>query len=501
MDEDFLHDAPVTETSGYKKGLPELPFALELPLEFAMDGYQIANELGRGGSGKVYRAISEADGRQVAIKVMHGSLITSPPQVQRFMQEIAAISSIRHPAIVTVYDSGYLDDGRPYLVMEFVRGQSLSDYIKDRGRLSPPETLALLEPICAALACAHNAGIVHRDIKASNIVVVEGEAADESPVKLLDFGIAKLLNAEPGESVKTSAGRLLGSPQSMAPEQIAGGRVGPYTDIYALGVLLYFALTGQPPFRGAIPLETLEMHISSTPPEPSAMAPVGPAMDAVVACAMAKLGAERYVDVMEFVDAVRSAAAEGDGASVHVANDSHTAAAANAWGICMSVRGGDAETFDDALIADENAIFDIALEAFDAAGMQILLQTSDALLAVCAAEPEGVAADKQRRFLIEFSLSLQQAIASRAHGDDRNQVQICLHCASAEIFAGDATGRFAGEIDGGEIADIDSWAFAPTSESGPSEVHATWESLWPRDPQPDAASRYVRVTHYLLTRI
>src|SRR5262249_51990372 len=145
------------------------------------------------------------------------------------------------PNIIDIFEFGQLQDGRPYYVMELLEGSTLESVVGQRGRFSAQEAVELLDPICAALGAVHAAGIVHRDLKASNIAfAVENDA---KRIKLLDFGIAKLIHAEPGVPGLTSAGKRLGTPHAMAPEQIRGGPVDARTDIYALGVLLYYLLT------------------------------------------------------------------------------------------------------------------------------------------------------------------------------------------------------------------------------------------------------------------
>ncbi|HZI05513.1 MAG TPA: serine/threonine-protein kinase, partial [Archangium sp.] len=198
--------------------------------------------LASGGHGAVYEAEHRILGRRAAVKVLHPHLTDQGEMLQRFVREARVVNQIRHPHIVDVYDFGMLQDGSPYYVMELLPGRTLSQLLQERGRLSPERALAYLEPVCAALEAAHQAGVVHRDLKASNVAVVsEGEPP---VVKLLDFGIAKLIHLEPGQEGLTMAGQRLGTSQAMAPEQFRGGMIGPTTGVYALGVLLYQMLVG-----------------------------------------------------------------------------------------------------------------------------------------------------------------------------------------------------------------------------------------------------------------
>src|SRR5262249_13246467 len=162
-------------------------------------------------------------------------------------REARAVNLVRHPNIVDIYDFGELPDRRPYFVMELLEGLSVSALLEERGVIPASETLSIVEPVCAALQAAHDVGVIHRDLKASNIFVVR--RGSESVIKLLDFGIAKLVQPGAGGRGLTSAGTRLGTPYAMAPEQIRFGPVDARTDVYALGVLLHHLLTGRHPFE------------------------------------------------------------------------------------------------------------------------------------------------------------------------------------------------------------------------------------------------------------
>src|SRR5439155_24535545 len=178
-----------------------------------------------------------------------------------------------------------------------------------RGGLTAAQALRYLEAACDALRPANSAGVVHRDLKASNVAVVK----DGGPprVKLLDFGIAKLVRTAPGERGLTAVGQRIGTPYAMAPEQIRGGAIDSRVDIYALGVLLYQLLTGRYPFISGDPVEMERLHVEAPPPRPSSMAPVSPEIDAIVLRCMEKDAARRFPDVAAFVDALREAVKGG----------------------------------------------------------------------------------------------------------------------------------------------------------------------------------------------
>ncbi|MBS2022739.1 MAG: serine/threonine protein kinase, partial [Deltaproteobacteria bacterium] len=231
-------------TDSGKPTVPGTPAALKRPgsgrmgqpPEFepghALGDYVLEELLAVGGCGTVYSARHRLLGRPAAIKVLHRELSTSPEMFERFVREARVVNQIRHPNIVDVYGFGEVDTGRPFLVMELLSGVGLQTMLERRHRLAPAEALLYLEPICAALRAAHEAGVVHRDLKANNVMVL---AEGDSPrVKLLDFGIAKLVRPSPGDAQLTAVGQRLGTPTAMAPEQIRGGTIDARTDIYAL---------------------------------------------------------------------------------------------------------------------------------------------------------------------------------------------------------------------------------------------------------------------------
>src|SRR5262245_37814049 len=224
----------------------------DLPPGASAGDYVIESRVASGGCGTVYVATHALLGRRAAVKVLHGRLAASPQMVERFVREARAANIIRHPGIVDIFEFGALSDGRPYFVMELLEGTDLDTLLRMRGRLAFDEVLEILEPVVEALEAAHAAGIVHRDLKASNIMLLN--SGGPRAVKLLDFGVAKLLVPEPGAEALTSMGQRLGTPVAMAPEQIRCGPVDARTDVYALGVLIFQMLTGRYPFAGADPV-------------------------------------------------------------------------------------------------------------------------------------------------------------------------------------------------------------------------------------------------------
>lgn len=252
-----------------------------------MPGYEMLRELGRGGMGLVYEARHLQLNRQVAVKMVLAGSLASGESLLRFRLEAEAVARLQHPNIVQVYDSGE-HEGRPFISLELVSGGSLAQQLK-QGPLSSHRAAALLETLARAMHAAHLRGIVHRDLKPANILLT----ADGVP-KITDFGLAKHLDAD---RAQTRTGDVLGTPSYMAPEQ-ATGRVqdiGPATDVYALGAILYELLTGRPPFLAETPLETIMQVAGADPLPPSRVRPTVPRdLETICLKCLEKQSARRY---------------------------------------------------------------------------------------------------------------------------------------------------------------------------------------------------------------
>jgi serine/threonine-protein kinase len=310
-----------------------------------IEGYRIERLIGEGGFGQVWRATR--DGALVAIKVLHLELIRSHDAIVRFERELAATERLDHRHVVRALDHGTLGDGRPFLVLEYIEGPSLRDVIHERGSLPPHEMLAILEPLCEALAAAHSMGLIHRDVKASN-VILGNDVKGPRPV-LLDFGLVKLLDQEgPG---LTSSRSMLGTPAAMAPEQMRGLPVDARTDVYALGLLAYHMLTGAPAF-GAPGVVQSYLQIHGPRPRPSAKVDIDPAIDEPIARALAPDPNNRFAGTREMLDALRGliAPASGVGAEQDV--------------VALYVEGGPAELASAAAVAQSVGLI-MALTAPD----------------------------------------------------------------------------------------------------------------------------------------
>ncbi len=226
-----------------------------------LSGYEVQDELGRGGMGVVYRAWDQSLHRPVAIKMLLAGDFARPDERERFGREAEAAAGLRHPNIVQVYHVGELE-GRPYFMMEFVEGGSLGERLAVAPLAAGP-TAALLATLAEAVQAAHDRGIVHRDLKPGNVLLT----ADGIP-KIADFGLARRLD---DRASLTRSGVPLGTPNYMAPEQALGltHSIGPAADVYALGAILYEALTGRPPFRADTTAETLRQVVEQEPAPPS----------------------------------------------------------------------------------------------------------------------------------------------------------------------------------------------------------------------------------------
>ncbi|MBX2812668.1 MAG: protein kinase [Myxococcales bacterium] len=267
--------------------------------------YRVLRKIGEGGMGSVYLADHEAIDRKVAVKVLLGKLAADSLAIRRFQQEAKAISKIQHPNTVTIYDYGKIveNDGeeRLYIVMEFLRGSTLAQILRMEGPMEGLRASRVLRQVCASLADAHGIGIIHRDLKPDNIFLTE-VGGNKDWVKVLDFGVAKLADGDSVGSL-TQTGMIFGTPKYMSPEQAEGKKIDYRSDIYAIGVVLYELLTGQPPFISDTPVGLLLKHISE-PPRPFQMVAgnrrIDPHLEGIVMRALEKNPDRRQQQVTEF---------------------------------------------------------------------------------------------------------------------------------------------------------------------------------------------------------
>jgi tRNA A-37 threonylcarbamoyl transferase component Bud32 len=264
------------------------------------DRYRLEEEIGRGGMSTVFRSLDTTLERRVAIKLMHREMASNSDQLERFRREARAVAQLNHPHIVTVIDAGE-DDSRPYIVFEYVEGETLKARIKRMGQLPIAEAVAYAIEIARALGAAHAANIVHRDVKPQNVLIdMEGSA------KVTDFGIARTLD----EDGLTADGRVLGTTDYVSPEQALGHDVTGQSDFYSLGIVLYEMLTGEVPFKGENQVAVAMKHVREALPDIQTRRPeISSALAAIIDRATAKDLRKRYVDDGEIIGDLEEALA------------------------------------------------------------------------------------------------------------------------------------------------------------------------------------------------
>jgi eukaryotic-like serine/threonine-protein kinase len=258
--------------------------------------YEIGGVLGRGGMAEVHRGRDLRLGREVAVKVLRSDLARDPSFQVRFRREAQASASLNHPAIVAVYDTGEdrtSTGATPYIVMEYVEGETLRDVLRREGHLSPERAMSLSADICGALDFSHRNGIVHRDVKPGNVMITP-----QGTVKVMDFGIARAVSDSAATMTSTAA--VIGTAQYLSPEQARGESVDARSDVYSVGCMLYELATGAPPFTGDSPVAVAYQHVREDPRLPSSINPgIPPELDAILLKAMSKNPANRYQSAAE----------------------------------------------------------------------------------------------------------------------------------------------------------------------------------------------------------
>jgi len=418
--------------------------------------FELVAPLAEGGFGQVYRARHVGTGRVAAVKVLHGDLCNAPGAVARFLREAEVMMRVRHPAVVELFGSGTVDDGRPFLAMELLEGVDLARVLARESRLSPVRVLAVLEPVAAALAAAHAQSVIHRDVKASNVFLAD----DGNRVVLLDFGIAKL--ALPDATDLTTSRQAVGTPVTMAPEQISGGTVDARTDVYGLGVLAFHLLTGRLPFEDESPTVVTYLHAHARRPRPSALAPIPSEADDAVMRAMAIAPAQRFTDPLAFVAALRTALAEP---TANAALEPRPAI-----GILVEVRA-DLDVLaepDDALLADLDNLLPLAESLLDAAGYTAAVQGGNLTLWAKPLPDDETAESAARESAVQLTRQIAAALDARPDRDPRIGYAVVAHAAIA-LCDGDA-------IRAGDLCDVAHWTPDPDLR-GPLATEAALDGL------------------------
>src|SRR5436190_2601618 len=231
--------------------------------QFIAGRFRIECEIGRGGMGTVYRATHLGLDRTVAVKIIKAEYVNDTDVADRFMREARTMAKLRHPHAAIIFDAGSLPDGRHFIVMEYIEGQTLSDALAREEQFSAQRAVQIAIQICDVLAEAHKLGIIHRDLKPANIML------NERGVCVLDFGVAKVLASSTDATAShgsTGSGHIIGTPRYMSPEQCLGQRVEARSDLYSLGIVLYEMLAGRPPFIDVLPSAVLVKQATAPAP-------------------------------------------------------------------------------------------------------------------------------------------------------------------------------------------------------------------------------------------
>jgi serine/threonine-protein kinase len=268
-----------------------------------LGNYRIGKLIGRGAMGEVYEATHVTTGGVAAVKLLQAHILADPDLVRRFLREAKIAASIDVPNVARVLEIGGPESPFPYLAMERLIGEDLADHLRRHRRLSPQKVVQLVRDVGRGLEAARDAGIVHRDLKPRNLFYAEVPGSPRRIWKILDFGVSKLMDGE-GTQTKDA---IVGTPGYMAPEQASGGEVSHRTDLYALGVIAYRALTGRPAFTGDHTAETLYQVVYQMPPRPGEVARLPSDVDHVLTIAMAKRPQERFASATELADALHAA--------------------------------------------------------------------------------------------------------------------------------------------------------------------------------------------------
>lgn len=274
------------------------------------EAYLILNRIGQGGMGSIYKAKELELERVVAIKILRPDLMEEEEQRIRFRREGKLLSELSHRNILRFFRFGLRDGTVPYIVMEYIDGESLSDLLAESGGLTLSRTLFVISRVCEAMYFCHSHGIIHRDLSPSNIMI--GARPDSDDVKVLDFGLAHSVDGRGARLTQTGA--LLGCVHYMSPEQCNGATTDLRSDIYSLGCVLFQCLAGEPPFRADSPVGLMHKHQTAPPPQVSPRGVAADAheqetllfVDAIIAKAMAKEPAARYQTMKEFGSDIKS---------------------------------------------------------------------------------------------------------------------------------------------------------------------------------------------------
>jgi len=272
--------------------------------------YLVQRKIGQGGMGEVYLGLNAELGQRVAIKFLSRKLAHDEGIVARFLNEARSYCKVNHPNAVTLLEYGQHDDGTLYIITEFVEGMNLAETLKETGPLSTALIVSLGMQMCEVLSVAHAQGVIHRDLKPDNVMLMP-LARGRYAIKVLDFGIAKIMDDDDGPTTET--GSVFGTPEFMSPEQARGEGADPRSDIYALGIILFFMSTGKLPFRGKNKLAVLNKQLNDVPPRPSILRPdldISLRLEAVIMKCLNKSASGRYANAEDLHEALEEIGAQ-----------------------------------------------------------------------------------------------------------------------------------------------------------------------------------------------
>jgi eukaryotic-like serine/threonine-protein kinase len=270
--------------------------------------YSIERCIGEGGMGRVYRARQLVLDKPVVLKVLHQELLSDARTVARFQREARAASRLNHPNSINILDFGVAEDGELFIAMEYVDGHDLHHLLSHEWPLSEPRIIRLVSQVLSALADAHAAGVIHRDLKPENVMVEPRRGGETDVVKVLDFGIAKIVDVAEAGPALTRAGFVCGTPEYMSPEQAKGAPLDARSDLYSVGVLLFQLVTRRLPFEADTAVGFATKHLTEPPPPPSRLRPGGcsPELEQLILQALSKDPADRPQTAQEFLDALHA---------------------------------------------------------------------------------------------------------------------------------------------------------------------------------------------------
>lgn len=310
-----------TFQSGVRTVKKPQPAPPELIGQTLVGRYRVLARIGEGGMGSVYKVEHVRMGKVMALKLMRGEFTSDTVAVERFVSEAKIVSRLTHVHTISVFDFGELEDGSLFLAMEYVPGEDLAGLLERERRLPWRRAAAVVSQVLRSLAEAHDAGVVHRDVKPGNVMLLRSREGEDF-AKVLDFGIAKLAEKRAGEGKpRTGSGEFVGTPNYMAPEQCQGKETGPAADLYATGAMLFELVTGQIPFDGPTPVSILMKHVQQPPPRPSESAPeagIPDALDEVILRALAKEPQDRWQSADEMRVALENAVGLRHSRELHV---------------------------------------------------------------------------------------------------------------------------------------------------------------------------------------